>query len=87
MLFCKTPFQCISNSYILLKKLINISLNEIKQENSRNFFLIIVNDDPLYLRICSPSQPPLQKVILCREKSGRLLLKQPSNALGHEMLF
>ena len=50
MLFCKYTFECISDYCILLKKL-NIYLTEIKKGNSSNFFLIIVNENLLYLKI------------------------------------
>ena len=71
MLFCKYTFECISNSYY-------IYLTDIKKENSSNFFLIIVNENLLYLKISSPFQPPLQKIILYPGKSCILFLKQTS---------
>ena len=58
MLFCKYTFECISNSIVFyLKKY--IYLTEVKKENSRNFFLIIFNENILYLKTWSPFQPPL----------------------------
>ena len=68
ILFCKYTFECISNSIVFYLKS-NIYLTEIKKENSSNFFLIIVNENLLYLKIRSPFQPPLQKVILRPGKS------------------
>ena len=48
--FCKYTFDCISNSIVFYLKH-NIYLTEIKKENSSNFFLIIVNENLLYLEI------------------------------------
>ena len=58
MFFCKYTFECISNSIVFYLKN-NIYLTEIKKENSSNFFLIIVNENLLYLKILSPLRPPL----------------------------
>ena len=76
MLFCKYTFECISNSIVFYLKS-NIYLTEIKKENSSNFFLIIVNENLLYLKVLSPFQP-LQKIILYPGKSCILFLKQTS---------
>ena len=58
MLFCKYTFECISNSIVFYLKN-NIYLTEIKKGNYSNFFLIIVNENLLYLKILSPFRPPL----------------------------
>ena len=58
MFFCKYTFECISNSIVFYLKN-NIYLTEIKKGNSSNFFLIIVNENLLYLKILSPLRPPL----------------------------
>ena len=49
--FCKYTFNCISNSAVFSLK--NVYLNEIKKENSTNFFIINVNENLLYLKIWS----------------------------------
>ena len=43
---------------------IHTFLTEIKKENSSSIFDIAVNENLLYLKIWSPFQPPLPKVIL-----------------------
>ena len=50
VLFCKYTFECISNSLVFYLKN-SIYLTEIKKENSNNFFLIILNENLLYLKI------------------------------------
>ena len=57
------------------------------KKSSSNFFLIFLNEIPLYLKIWSPLQPPYQKVILCPEKSWFLILKQTCNALTGIYIF
>ena len=48
---------------ILLFKKHNVYPNEIKKENSSNFFVVIANKDLLYLKIRSPFQHPLQVIL------------------------
>ena len=80
VLFCKYTFECISNSLVFYLKN-SIYLTEIKKENSNNFFLIILNENLLYLKIWSLFQPPHQKVILNPGKSWCMFLKQTSLAM------
>ena len=77
MLFCKYTFECIGNSIVFYLKN-NRYLTEIKKEKFSNFFLIIVNENLLYLKILSPFQPSLQKIIPYPGKSSCLFLKQTS---------
>ena len=44
MFFCKYTFECIGNFILYI-------LTEIKKEDSSNFFLIIVTENLLYLKI------------------------------------
>ena len=69
MLFCTYTIESNSNSIgrSLLKN-INIFLKE-KKENTSNISLITVNKNVLNLKIWSPFQRTLQKVILYPEKS------------------
>ena len=50
MLFCRYTFECIGNSIVFYLKN-NRYLTEIKKEKFSNFFLIIVNENLLYLKI------------------------------------
>ena len=50
MRFYKYTFECISNSIVYYLKN-TIYLTEIEKENSSNFFLIIVNENLLHLKI------------------------------------
>ena len=69
MFFWKYIFECISNSTVFYLKKHNMYLTEIKKENSSNFFLIIVNENLLYLKLWSPFQSPSRKIILYPGKS------------------
>ena len=51
MLLCKYAFDCINNSIVIYLKKINVYLTETKKKNSRNLFLIIANENLLYLKI------------------------------------
>ena len=59
------PFEGISNSIVFYFKTIYILLK--KEENVSNFFLIIVNENKLYLKMLSLFQAPIRKVILYPE--------------------